>query len=511
MASELSEKRYQILKDFLSKWNPENVKKLNLHTYAIGDANYKETFTQWIERNTDLVGRIRGIGGGGSFKFGIYFKDPKDTYDSKKFKSDNLYAWDTAFGESRDQVFSEIKERIIKVINYSLNGDFEAIENVDKLFSLVKWKIAFLYSNFQLLPVYSNKMLQIIASGLGYTLTSKRSVDLQKYIIEQKPVNIDFFDWYEEILQTYLRGNSNYYVVGSSYGEFSDDKLMDVFYSRNLISIGFFRESLEKYYLKGQQKIIGYLKKRNEPANSIEALKNFLNIKEGDVIAIKYYGNAKNLKIAAYAVVKPDFEGNIYKYDDELRHTLNVEFIEKKVDLNINLIKTHSVHLISDPDEINTIFGGYRQPPEAGKKKNKPRGRKGTTQKNTSGHVRTVNYSVTINGFHDKLQQQFYEYLKEEKNDLEGNLCKMEEDFVDVSYIDENIAELYEVKPSPNPKSCIRDSLGQILYYASIFKENKPLKLFVVGPNELQTEDSTYLEYVKKNLKVNLEYIYFSG
>ena len=67
--------------------------------------------------------------------------------------------------------------------------------------------------------------------------------------------------------------------------------------------------------------------------------------------------------------------------------------------------------------------------------------------------------------------------------------------------------DIYEVKPYESPTECIREALGQLLYYKYMFEKNgyKVEKLIVVGKNKL--DDEEYLNKIKE-LNENLEIDY---
>lgn len=70
--------------------------------------------------------------------------------------------------------------------------------------------------------------------------------------------------------------------------------------------------------------------------------------------------------------------------------------------------------------------------------------------------------------------------------------------------------DIYEVKPYESPTECIREALGQLLYYKYMFEKNGYTvgKLIVVGKNKLEFYDKEYLKTIKKlnkNLKIDYE------
>jgi hypothetical protein len=65
------------------------------------------------------------------------------------------------------------------------------------------------------------------------------------------------------------------------------------------------------------------------------------------------------------------------------------------------------------------------------------------------------------------------------------------------------------VKPYENGRLCIRESLGQLIEYSWYKKKHfhfENIKLVMVGPTKLNSEEQKYFEYIKKYLALNIEY-----
>ena len=68
--------------------------------------------------------------------------------------------------------------------------------------------------------------------------------------------------------------------------------------------------------------------------------------------------------------------------------------------------------------------------------------------------------------------------------------------------------DIYEVKPYDSPTECIREALGQLLYYKYMFEKNRYTvgKLIVVGKNALTEVDQQYLDEIN-NSGIKIEYL----
>lgn len=110
---------------------------------------------------------------------------------------------------------------------------------------------------------------------------------------------------------------------------------------------------------------------------------------------------------------------------------------------------------------------------------------------------------------HGKIQKALVKKLKNDGN-YYGKEIKLNDNSirVDVLGINGGKYDIYEVKPYDSPSECIREALGQLLYYKYQFEKNGYIvgKLFVVGQNKLGVLDRQYLETIQKSLP-NLNYI----
>ena len=182
------------LENFLDKFKKDELLNLSLDRYtSVGEK--RDDFTYWVEIKLDCFG---GIKGGSSYKFGIYKCNakPKER-NGYKYDEKSKYAWvdNIIKGASYDDVFKEIRNRICSVVNVSSSeGDiaYDTIEGID-LGDAYKWKIAFLYSNNRLVPVYQKEALVTAAKRIGVypenvekiTIAKLQEV-LMKYFDEHK-------------------------------------------------------------------------------------------------------------------------------------------------------------------------------------------------------------------------------------------------------------------------------------------------------------------------------------
>jgi len=179
----------EILYNFLARWNIENLKSMTLNEYvSLGD---KDTFCQWLETKTRSLGSIKGIN---SSKFGIY-KRNKTRTPPKNLVSDSSHSWQKFYGKTKDEAFENIKNEILSIIEYSQKGRFEELDNLH-LTQFVKWKIAYLFSNERLIPIFKNSVLHAIATSYGMTVSKKtKTSEIQNLIIKNKPAHLSIYEY----------------------------------------------------------------------------------------------------------------------------------------------------------------------------------------------------------------------------------------------------------------------------------------------------------------------------
>lgn len=176
--------------EFQKLWTLEKVKNMSLEEYTSvkKDNPNRNDFSFWIERELDNIGSIWG---GSAFKFGIYKRDKEDEKQSNKGRSySQNYAWLTKYGNNENEVFNNIKNKIIKIIQASQNNDLEAIEKID-FGDAVKWKIAFHYQNIEnikIVNIFSKDILDLIS--LNEFNEKLKIYQIHKKLLEYKKLSL---------------------------------------------------------------------------------------------------------------------------------------------------------------------------------------------------------------------------------------------------------------------------------------------------------------------------------
>jgi len=160
--NELIADREKLWDNFLDIWPLEKLPTMSLEQYTKADS--KDTFTYWMEFGTQILGSMRG---GGSFKFGIYYRKGPIKEHREHFKHDDIYSWYAKYGSTHEEAFEKVRLLIVECANAARQGNLEAIDSID-LGDVYKWKLAFLFQNRQipcLLPIYKAEHLQAATGG----------------------------------------------------------------------------------------------------------------------------------------------------------------------------------------------------------------------------------------------------------------------------------------------------------------------------------------------------------
>jgi predicted RNA-binding protein with PUA-like domain len=173
------------------------LKDMSLDEYT--NLNKEDSFCYWLESRTYDLGSFWG---GSSYKFLIYRYNKRPAEGDPRVISDEQYAWYSNLGkDTAEEAYKVVRDEIVKVAELATAGDFEAIDERDRLGHSYKWKIAFLYSNEQLVPIYNRGMLNVVARELGMKNAQKvKTVEIQRFLMKQKG-DKDLYEFYGDLLK----------------------------------------------------------------------------------------------------------------------------------------------------------------------------------------------------------------------------------------------------------------------------------------------------------------------
>lgn len=194
--------RQALYDKFLERWPEEAVRTMSLSSYV--DVENHDTFCYWVERETRLLGSILGSP---AIKFGIY-KRKSQKEPVAQYSNDSEYSWRPIYGSSRGEAFEKIRNQILKIIDFSQKGAFSELDEI-QLSSMFKWKIAFMYSNERLIPIYEEKTLRRISESFGSQQGREiRISEIQELMMANKPAELDIYQYMGELWYQFSNKNS---------------------------------------------------------------------------------------------------------------------------------------------------------------------------------------------------------------------------------------------------------------------------------------------------------------
>lgn len=513
----------QLHSEFLERWPLEAVHKMTLGEY--NSLNNSDSFCAWLERRTKPIGIISGHS---STVFDIFERHTwVAPLSGPGFANDEQYTWRTRHGSTAAEAFASIRNKIVEIISLAQAGDLEAIERLEHYPPLVRWKIAFLYAPANsMLSIFVPAKLHQIGHELGVDTPS--TAELHRRLAALRPVGQGIysfaFDLWHRSSPLFGALHRKYYIIGTKYGTYATDSRADEMEGKGVVATDFGPKgvSLESFYLDYDKDALQqYLEENNcpEPEKALPALLTFLNIRVGDIVALKDSGQPKGgkafLKIIAYAVVV-EREGRVYQFDESLGHCLQVEYLATNLDLELEQggygktvspvehaeARKHIFSQLANADDTH-IVASIEQ--EAKRQASHRLRRLGVSEVTPKGGMRAGSKPCVINPLHQVIQSGLLAFLQQQHPDA---TVYAEENFIDISVRRNGVevVELYEIKPFCRARDCIRAALGQLLDYAHREKHGGSVKLIVVGPTPVNDGDRAYVAFIQEHLKLPFEY-----
>ena len=182
---------------FLSQWSMPSISKLKFKSYY--HLNQYDSFARWI----DLFDISMGATYGNNFHVWKPQDEKKEHREHEVYQYENKYAWQKSFGQTFDEAFETVKQRVQAVAELTRDGQFIEIEKIE-LNDALKWKIAFVYQDFakpQVYPFFSKEDLK----RLGYKSIVNSSSFSYMAAYEQLEVDRQGKDYFEYVKQLNLR------------------------------------------------------------------------------------------------------------------------------------------------------------------------------------------------------------------------------------------------------------------------------------------------------------------
>ncbi len=207
----------KLYESFLIEFPLERLKNLAVEEYT--NLNKSDSFCYWVETKLRKLGSIQGST---SYKFGIY-EFNKEPRDGSGYSHDEKYAWLSKYGSDSKSAYETILSNLVKIAECAQVGDFEAIDSID-MSNMFKWKIAFLYSDYKLLNVFSEDSIRYLSKKFGMMDSEKAKFSqMYKYLLEQKGEEEDIFEYSAKIwnewfaYKTKVEGDKKWFPDESVY------------------------------------------------------------------------------------------------------------------------------------------------------------------------------------------------------------------------------------------------------------------------------------------------------
>lgn len=178
---------HEIKKDFLKEWPISRLESLSLEEYTNLD---KTSFCYWIESITTNLGSIWG---GSAFKFGIFKRNNTENQVEGHRKTDGEYSWLDKYGETKEEAFERIKSLVISIAKNAKENKLELIDSID-IGNAVKWKIAHLYSDYNVLNIYRKDALVKLLERYKYEGNFSFS-NSHRYLSSLEHTDEDFYSF----------------------------------------------------------------------------------------------------------------------------------------------------------------------------------------------------------------------------------------------------------------------------------------------------------------------------
>lgn len=152
----------------------ESLKDMTLDEYT--NLDKASSFCYWLESKTSVLGSIWG---GSAYKFGIFKFNNTPIDNNSMYSHDESYSWYSRLGNTAEEAFALVKNTIVEIAQSAQRADWTKIEDLETekvLWPVAIWKIAFLYSDERLLPIYDKDgWLVPLAEHFGLSAAKKSS------------------------------------------------------------------------------------------------------------------------------------------------------------------------------------------------------------------------------------------------------------------------------------------------------------------------------------------------
>lgn len=347
---------------FINRFPLESLENMTIEDYAY--RKKRDSFVYWLEHKDVLA----GVRSANASKFGIYHAASGDYV--KGFGKNKIILE----GEALQKEFNELKKGIIQVIDLAKKDRITEIDRLNlSLFNMIILKILNIYVPDKFINIYTPLVLSEVGRTLGFEneiLKPQNSVVLNYLIVNELNTISPFNEWSNHEIANFIWNTStqeskkvdrniNYWLVGHTFE--NEGSILSYAKEKGRIGVGFLRENLEPYFER--EDFYALIEDKAESSAAHRALKNFFEMREGDMVALKSSytrnidGDHKSiLKVSAVGTLLSDpFDG--YIYSDSHGHQLPVEWktIEEKEHIGYGGYRS-TINTVKNENAIQTLF-----------------------------------------------------------------------------------------------------------------------------------------------------------
>ena len=205
------EEQLKIRDKFVKQFTLDKLKLMTIDDYIEGKGS-KASFCYQIEFGMQWLGQIRGSFANSKFVL-HYSKEKKDyTFQSGKF------------GSSLNEVFNNVRQEIIKLVEDGANDNIDGLEN-NKLSKMFRGKIYYVYYPDKTLPIYNSEHIDFFMKNMGIPVTD----------------DLNYFHKIKMMLQwkndsTVFRDFSNLEFMAFLYSSYGFQKEINILKGKNELS-----------------------------------------------------------------------------------------------------------------------------------------------------------------------------------------------------------------------------------------------------------------------------------
>lgn len=313
--------QHELNKEFLERFPLEKLKDMTLEQYTNLDKS--DSFCYWLEFKTKLLGSVAGST---SYKFGIYRYDQKPK-DNSNCVYDDKYTWWAYLGKTASEAFEKVKKAVVVAAESGRNGNLDDIEAINnEIGPMIKWKIAFIYSNETIIPYYSFDRLRVIGEKMGMTIAKNTTIaDIQRFLIKERNGR-DIHEYGEKLdeIWTEYKTHSKLWMWNGDENTFLKTEIRSGLSAKGQLKFETYKN--KKELSNDYQKAVG-----NDDVSIPLMYWQFLKeMKEGDIVVVfstrKENGNQYHL-LYGWGKIKSEV---LFDYSNENPMSRNVEWCSSR-------------------------------------------------------------------------------------------------------------------------------------------------------------------------------------